>query len=281
VIAWKSTYPFIRFCGDYRLINAYISIPQQPIPIIQYELIKASKFRVYVDIDMANSFHQLPLSPEFSNILSVQTPWGLVKPKFLPEGVGPASGILQHTVREIFSDFDDWTIDIFDNFLILADDYQDAYNKLKIICQRCRKKRIVLKLKKSWFGVTKVTFFGYEVQYGSWRLSQERKEAIDALTFPKALKQMQSFLGASLFFHQFVPNYTEWAAKLYETTHDKFSWDRTTWTFDYEAHYKLFQDALMRASELYFPDYSLPWIMRCDASEYGVGIVLFQVNINL
>lgn len=42
---------------------------------------------------------------EFSDLLSVQTPWGLVRPKFLPEGVGPASGLLQHIVRTIFEDF--------------------------------------------------------------------------------------------------------------------------------------------------------------------------------
>lgn len=278
VIAYKATHPFIRFCGDYRVINKYISIPQQPIPIVQYELVKASKFMVYADLDMANSFHQLPLSDEFSNLLSVQTPWGLVRPKFLPEGVGPASGILQHIVREIFKDFEEWTIVIFDNFLVLANDYDDLYQKCQKILRRCREKRIVLKMKKSWFGVTTVNFFGYQVQHGSWRLSDERKGAIKALIFPKTLKQMQSFLGASLFFHQFVPNYTEWAAKLYEMTHDNFSWDKRTWTFDYEEHYNLFLDALMRASELYFPDYSLPWIMRCDASEYGVGVVLFQVK---
>ena len=33
VIAPKATSPFIRFCGDYRIINDYIDIPQQPIPI--------------------------------------------------------------------------------------------------------------------------------------------------------------------------------------------------------------------------------------------------------
>ena len=94
VIAPKATAPFIRFCGDYREVNKYVRIPQLPIPIVTHELTKAAKFSVYVDLDMANSFHQIPLSEEFSNLLSVQTPWGLVKPRFLPEGVGPASGLL-------------------------------------------------------------------------------------------------------------------------------------------------------------------------------------------
>ena len=71
---------------------------------------------------------------------------------------------------------------------------------------------IVLKLKKSWFGVDKVTFFGYEVTHGKWELSEDRKQAIMAMEFPKNTKQMQSFLGAALFFHNHIPKYSEWTA---------------------------------------------------------------------
>jgi RNase H-like domain found in reverse transcriptase/Reverse transcriptase (RNA-dependent DNA polymerase) len=276
VIAPKATAPFIRFCGDYREVNQFIDIPQQPIPIVKHELMKAAKYKVFIDLDMANSFHQIPLSREFSDLLSVQTPWGLYRPKFLPEGVGPASGLLQHIVRDIFADFSEWTIVIFDNFLVLADSHQDAYSKLQKIIARCHEKRIVLKLKKSWIGVDKVTFFGYELTHGKWQLSDARKAAIAAMTMPQSAKEMQSFLGAALFFHNHVPDYTEWSARLYEMTHADFVWDPGRWEYDYVAHFEQFKEALQRAAELYFPDYSLQWIVRCDASQYGVGAVLFQ-----
>ena len=276
VIAPKATQPFIRFCGDYREVNKYIKIPQQPIPIIQHELIKAAGFKVFVDLDMANSFHQIPLSKEFSEILSVKTPWGLFRPKFLPEGVGPASGLLQHIVRDAFSDFEAWTIVIFDNFLILADDYEDAYQKLEKVLNRCTEYGIVLKMKKSWIGVDKVTFFGYEVQHNEWKLSDTRKQAINEIPFPTNTKTMQSFLGAALFFHHHIPDYSAWTAKLYEMTHDGFSWDPTKWTCDYHKYFQDFKAALLKATALYFPDYSLPWVIRCDASDDAVGSVLYQ-----
>ena len=276
VIAPKATAPFIRFCGDYREVNKFVSIPQQPIPIVQHELVKAAKYKVYVDLDMANSFHQIPLSEDFSNLLSVQTPWGLVRPKFLPEGVGPASGLLQHLVREIFQPFEEWTIVIFDNFLILADDYDDAYNKLEQVLHRCQEYGVILKLKKSFIGVDKVTFFGYEVRHGQWCMSDARKDAISAMPFPKTAKEMQSFLGAALFFHHHVPDYSEWSARLYEMTHATFVWDPGRWTYDYVSHFARFKDALKQAATLHFPDYSLPWVLRVDASQYAVGAVLFQ-----
>ena len=276
VIAPKATQPFIRFCGDYREINKYIKIPQQPIPIIHHELTKAAGFKIFVDLDMANSFHQIPLSKEFSEILSVKTPWGLFRPKFLPEGVGPASGLLQHIVRDAFSDFEAWTIVIFDNFLILADDYEDAYQKLEKVLNRCTEYGIVLKMKKSWIGVDTVTFFGYEVQHNQWKLSDTRKQAINELPFPTNKKQMQSFLGGALFFHHHIPDYSEWTSKLYEMTHEDFCWDPNKWTLDYHKYFQDFKVALLAASALYFPDYSLPWVIRCDASDDAVGSVLYQ-----
>ena len=42
VIAPKATAPFIRICGDYRPINPYVSIPQEPIPHVQQSLAKAA-----------------------------------------------------------------------------------------------------------------------------------------------------------------------------------------------------------------------------------------------
>ena len=171
VIAPKATAPFIRLCGDYRPVNPYVSVPQEPIPHVQQAIAKAAGFTIFVDLDMTNSFHQIPIDFPSSNLLSVSTPWGLFRPKFLPEGVGPASGILESIVRKVFSDFEDWIIVIFDNFLILAHDFIDATSKLELVLLRCQQHCLVLKMKKSWIGTDVVTFFGYEVRPGSWSLS--------------------------------------------------------------------------------------------------------------
>ena len=276
VIAPKATTPYIRLCGDYRLINAYVIIPQEPIPHVQQSLAKAAGYKIFVDLDMTNSFHQIPIDSASSDLLSVTTPWGLYRPKFLPEGVGPASGILQAIVRNIFSDFSSWIIVIFDNFLILASDYADATIKLKKVLVKCKENGLVLKIKKSWIGCNIVTFFGYEVHPGTWSLSTSRKQSITNMLFPTTQKQMQSFLGAANFFHTHIPNYAKWASELYECTTTSFNWDTTTWDKDYKNLFKIFKDAIANSATLHFPDYSLPWVVRSDSSDHAVGAVLFQ-----
>jgi hypothetical protein len=281
VIAPKSTPPFIRFCGDYVFLNKYIEIGHYPIPHVLHELEKICGFEIFVDLDWMNSFHQFLLGEVTSERLSVQTPWGQVKPRFMPEGIGPASGILQATAAEIFNDFSDWTICIFDNLLVLAHDYKDAYRKVEMILDRCISRNVFFKFSKTWLGFKHANFFGYVCQKGKYELSQERKDSISAIPFPSSLKSMQSFLGAALFFKSFVPYYSDLTAPLNETVKKDFNWqDESTWKVDFRAIFERFKSELQKACALYYPDYSLEWILRTDASLVGVAAVLLMRKPN-
>ncbi len=88
----------------------YIKIGKHYIPILIHEIEKARLYKVFADIDATNLFHQIVIGNLTSNILSVMTPWGLFRQKFLPGGVAPASGILQKIMIEVFKDCLDWLI---------------------------------------------------------------------------------------------------------------------------------------------------------------------------
>ena len=192
-VAPKNTEPWLRICGDYREPNKYVLVWYYHIPKPEDEIKKAAGFRVFIDLDLCNSFHQIPLGHLTSLLLSIMTPWGSFRPLFMPEGVGPASFVLQKIMDDIFSDYKDWLVVIFDNILLLAHDYKDAFMKLKLVIKRCHDFNLILKLKKSWFGVTEVTFFGYKVGQGKWELSDERKRAISLIQFPTTKKTCSLF----------------------------------------------------------------------------------------
>lgn len=278
VIAPKATAPFIRFCGDYVKINKHIVTHHYPIPKVTNELAKISKWTHFLDLDMANSFHQRKLGPITSARLSIQSPWGLDQPKFMPEGIGPASGYLQEMVEDIFRGFEDFTITIFDNFLVCCDSLDDAEEKLQKILQRCKDRNLFLKFTKSWIGFQEVNFFGYRCKHKSYGLTPERQQSIRDIPFPESTVKMQSFLGMSLFFSSFVPNYSQLTAKLNEMTHKDFNWkDPTVWKHDYLLEFNKLKDSVSKSLELFYPDYDLDWVLRTDASELGVGAALFQI----
>jgi len=280
VIAPKATKPFIRFCGDYAtLVNKYIETGHYPIPHVFRSLEKITKYPIFLDIDLTNSFHQFVLGTKTRRLLSVQTPWGQFEPLFLPEGVPPASGILQQTMMEIFSDFEEWTIAIFDNLLVLCHDYADAYHKLEKVLHRCKERNVVLKFSKSWLGFKQVEFFGYQCSHLKYCLTEKRKNSIMEMPFPTTQKGMMRFLGCALFFNKFMPNYAELTAQLHDMTRKNFIWNSSAWEVDYEGYFVKFKEELLKATALFYPDYELDWILRVDASDVGVGFVLLQIFV--
>ena len=276
VIAFKAGPPGIRYCGDYRWLNPYLIVSQQYIPNVQRELEKAAKFRIMGDVDATNCFHQWPLSERTQNLLAVQTPWGLVSPKFLPEGISPAMGYMQMRMTQIFVDFSEWMIVIFDNLLVLGHDQADFVKKFEIFLKRCEQHNLILKYSKTWLGCESIKFFGYKVKFGTYELDEGRKKAIMECEMPVSVKGMQSFLGAALFFKNHVPSFSEKAHRLHKMTQKTFDWNRSTWQEDYEEDFKVMKQALADSVALHFPDYSLPWTLRVDASHFACGAVLYQ-----
>ena len=277
VIADKATSPFIRICGDYVRVNKYVVTGHYPIPHVLRSLEKICGYRVFLDLDLVNAFHQVPLGPKTSAKLSIQSPWGQFQPKFMPEGVAPATFILQETVSKIFDEFSEWTIAIYDNLLVLAHDFEDAYKKLEIIIDRCIEYNLYLKFSKSWLGFDEVHFFGYDCRYQKYSLGDGRKKTLSEFPPPPTLKHLQSFLGAALYFQNFVPHYATLAAPLHEMTKRDARWSADTWTSELTTAFDKFKSALISSFELYYPDYTLPWVLRTDASLEGVGMALFQV----
>ena len=98
-----------------------------------------------------------------------------------------------------------------------------------------------------------------------------------ACEMPVSIKGMQSFLGAALFFKNHVPNFSEKARRLHAMTQKNFNWNRSTWQEDYEEDFRKMKQALADSVALHFPDYSLPWVLRVDASQFACGAMLYQI----
>ncbi len=278
VVAKKATYPFIWICGDYRRVNKFCEVSNYRIPDVIAELHKLISFDVYTDLDVTNAFHQIPLGEKTSRVLSVQTPFGQFQPKFMPEGVAPASLVLMKTMFEIFKDYRDWLVVIHDNILVLGRGYDDLFWKTVKVIRRCKERNLYLKLAKSSFGVRSVNFFGYVCSGNSYRLSEERIDSVTSIPFPRDMKEMQRFLGSAMYFKPFIADYAGKTALLYDMIRKDFDWgqDLSRW----ESLFGSFKKDIIHSFSMYHPDHSLDWFLSVDASDLAVGGVLVQRDIN-
>ena len=285
-VAPKASDPYIRLCVNLRKINSYVDFGHFPIPNVKGTLDKLIKYKYFCEFDLKSSFHQLPLDYDSSMKLSVQTPWGQFRPKFVPEGLCQASQNLQEVMESMFGDLGDWCILLFDNVLIGGVSHEDIEQKMALFLERCDHYNVYLKLSKSFVGLKEVKFFGYNVCDGKYYLEGSRSEAIDLIKFPshktKAanMTAMRSFLGQTRIFQPHVPDYTTYSAPLEKLTSAAFDWDPETWKLDYKSIFDEFKAKLKEAMTLFMPDFNKEWILRTDASNTGYGGVLYQVDIN-
>ena len=253
-------------------------------PIILHELHKAKGWDYYGDIDWSEAFHQIRLSEKASDMLSIVTTIGCIKPLFMMEGVSPASSVLQNAVSQIFKSMNDESITIFDNILTGGSKVQLRL-RIERLLKICYKHNVRLNFKKSFIGHRTAKYFGYELYPNGYRLDSSRKAAMMDIPFPDHGKSKKanttltkSFLGFSVYFGSFTENYAALAAPLHDMTRSTFDWDESTWTRDYRADFATFKEALINSMDLVFPDFSLTWILMTDASDYAVGWVLIQLR---
>jgi hypothetical protein len=215
VIAPKPNSPQgCRFCGDYTVVNTFMPFRIAYIPVVLQKLNKAAIGKFYIDFDMRTAFHQVILAEETSHNLSILTPWGNIRSLFMPEGISSASGILNSIMTDIFEPESKYTIVIFDNFLVIAQSYRDCYEKLVRFLTICAKRNAILDMAKFKIGYSEATFFGYCVKDNTYSMTESRKKTVTSLAMPTNLKQVQSFLGATIFFSNNLPGYAEYAAPL-------------------------------------------------------------------
>jgi hypothetical protein len=233
--------------------------------------------RYCLDGDLKNAFHQLLLHKNTRRNLAVLTPWGLFEPLFLPEGLSCASGLLNDAMNKVFHNHLHNTLVIFDNFLTMAVTLDEMADETIKIITTCATRDVILGMKKTKIGFPEAIFFGYKVADGKYSLTDDRKQSVTSIKMPGNLKQMQRFLGASIYFSKNMPRYSFLAAPLNQMTKKDFDWTVSTWTRDYVEDFNIFREAILASVAISFPDYNNTFILRTDASDVAWGGVLLQV----
>ena len=114
---------------------------------------------------------------------------------------------------------------------------------------------------------------GHLVSSRGIEVEQAKMQAISKLPPPTSVKGVRSFLGHAGFYRRFIKNFSLIAKPLTNLLNQDVEF-----AFDEECHeaFNLIKEALITAPVVQAPDWTLPFILMCDASDYAVGVVLGQ-----
>jgi len=176
----------------------------------------------------------------------------------------------------IFSDMIEEIMEVFvDDFSVYGKTFDDCLENLDRVIQRCQEKHLILNSEKFHFMVQEGIVLGHRVSECGIEVDRAKIEVIKQLPPPTNVRGVRSFLGHAGFYRRFIQDFSQIARPLTNllAKDAPFNFDNEC----LDAFYYL-KKALISAPIIQPPNWSLPFEIMCDASDYAVGAVLGQTK---
>jgi hypothetical protein len=177
-------------------------------------------------------------------------------------------------MMSIFFDMIEEIMEVFmDDFSVYGKTFDDCLENLDKVIQRCEEKHLVLNWEKCHFMVREGIVIGHLISEHGIKVDRAKIEVIEQLPPHVNIKWIRSFLGHAGFYRRFIKDFSHIARPLTNLLAKDVPFE-----FD-DACLKAFETlkkALTSAPIIQPPDWSLPFEIMCDASDYTVGAVLGQ-----
>ncbi|GJR42726.1 reverse transcriptase domain-containing protein [Tanacetum coccineum] len=121
--------------------------------------------------------------------------------------------------------------------------------------------------------VTEGIVLGHKVSYKGLEVDKAKIDVIAKLPPATNVKAVRSFLGHARFYRRFIKYFSKISRPM-----TKLVEKDSVFNFDEECNkaFETLKEKLMNAPIMVSPNWSLPFELRCDASDFAVGAVLGQ-----
>jgi hypothetical protein len=263
-----------RVCIDYRKLNSTTRKDHFPLPFIDQILERLAGQSYYCFLDGYSGYNQVAVDPQDQEKTTFTCPFGTFAYRRMPFGLCNAPATFQRCMMSIFSDMVEKFLEVFmDDFSVFGPSFDKCLHNLSLVLQRCKETNLILSWEKSHFMVQEGIVLGHIVSKRGIEVDRAKVELISKLPPPTSVKQIRSFLGHAGFYRRFIKDFSKISRPLCNLLAKE-----TPFKFDeacLEAFEKL-RGLLSSAPIMKSPNWSLPFEIMCDASDYAVGAVLGQ-----
>ena len=262
----------VRFCTDFRKVNAVTKPDSFPLPRID-DCVDRLGSAVFVSkIDLLKGYWQIPLSPRAKEISAFVTPDSFLQYTVMPFGLRNAPATFQRLINGVLEGVPNCEAYI-DDLLIYSPTWPAHLAHLSTVFRRLSDANLTVNLAKCEFGQATVTYLGKVMGRGQVRPVQSKVEAILDYPPPTTRRELRRFLGMVGYYRSFCKNFSAVASPLTDLLSPKVVFK---WTPRSQGAFESVKALLTTAPVLSAPNFNLPFSIAVDASDLGAGAVLMQ-----
>lgn len=262
-----------RICLDTRALNNAIKINDRfPLPYIRDVLERFAGCKYFGEIDLSEAYLQFKLDPDSQPYTAFT--WKGRQFMFVgcPFGIALLPSYFQRIMCHIFWELI-FTVPYLDNLPFGSETWEEHKKHFLLILLKCNEYNLKIKMADLKVCHSEMRCLGHLLTNQGVALSPSKLEFISKCERPVTGKQLQAFLGAVTFLRPNVRHMSDITASLEAA---KNSTGELVWSDRMIEDFETVKHAIATAPRLAYPDFTKPFHIATDASNVGVGGVLYQ-----
>ena len=193
---------------------------------------------------------------------------------------------------------DDVCIPFIDDIIVFSQTFEDHVNHIRRVLRRLREHGVKLKPRKCRLFKQEVNYLGQIVSAAGYRLDHSNEEVVRTLkdSKPSTVGEVRRLLGLLGYYRRYIQNFARIAHPLFQLlqaasedvvnpahkTKKRFNHGSApssrpvVWMQQHQKAVETLLDRLVSPPILGYPDFSKPFVLHTDASQEGLGPVLYQ-----
>lgn len=266
----------LRFCVDYRALNAITVKDRYPLPLTKESLNNLQGMKFFTKIDIVSAFNNLRTKKGQEYLTAFRTRFGLFESLVMPFGLTGAPATFQRFMNDTLRDY----LDVFctaylDDILIYSKTRSEHIQHVRKVLEKLREAGLYAKAQKCEFLVSETKFLGIIVGKNGIRMDPEKVKTITNWGTPSCLTDVQAFIGFANFYRRFIRNFSKIISPMVSLTKKGAPF---TWTEFCQIAFDELKRAFTEAPVLKPFDWTKDVIVETDASDYVSAGVLSQYD---
>ena len=222
----------LRFCCDFRYLNAVTIKDTYPIPRIDESLSKLGDAKFFTTLDLGSAFWQVPLRKQDREKTGFACELGLFQWKRMPFGLCNATATFQRLMAQaltsVIKKYGNLIMCYVDDVVIATPTLEDHIERLEEVLSCMKQAGLKCKPSKCEILRDSIKYLGRLVDKHGVRPDPEADEAVLTWKAPKTDTQLMSFLGFANYYREFIKGYADKIYSMQRLMRNKGK--KVTWT---------------------------------------------------